>query len=168
MFNGRVELGLFGSKAIKNVSNFLNLMTNKNGPNYENTQFFKIVPKFLIQGGDIANNNGTGHLSSFNNEFIEDEIFDDITFIESGLVAMANRGSNTNGSQFFITLDEIPEFNGKFTIIGNVINGYDNLKHISDFCGTFNGVPDCKVQIDKAGIYKYDEYMKKAKEKKFI
>jgi len=129
-------------------------------PKYEGTNFFKIVPKFIIQGGDISNNDGTGHFSIYENEYIEDEIKKEVTFCEMGLMALANKGKNTNGSQFFITLDELQNLDGQYTIVGRVLKGFDKLKNVSMTCGNIDGEPLCNVKIAKSGIYSYEDYMK--------
>src|SRR4051812_48296281 len=98
---GRVDIGLFGNTCPKNINNIMHYLAktkvDKEEKNsYEGTNFFKIVPKFIIQGGDISCNDGTGHLSIYNNEYIEDEINKNLTFCEPGLLALANKGKNTN------------------------------------------------------------------------
>lgn len=115
--------------------------------------------------GDVQNNDGTGHYSVYNNKYVKDEIKDNLHFCESGVVALANKGPDTNGSQFFITLDELPYLNNKYTIIGQVVLGFSVLKKIAELCGTRTGKSKCDVKISKTGIYNYQEYMvnKKAK-----
>jgi cyclophilin family peptidyl-prolyl cis-trans isomerase len=116
--------------------------------------------------GDIINNDGTGHYSHFDdNRYIKDEINPRASFVEAGVVAMANKGANTNGSQFFITFDDLPYLNDQYTIIGHVIKGYEVAKKVLHFCGTINGVPKCDVKISDTGIYKYDEYMRNKTQK---
>ncbi len=117
------------------------------------------MPKYLIQLGDIRNNDGTGHTSHMNlNEYIEDEISTKVNFSQSGLVAMANKGKYTNGSQFFITLDVLPSLNGKYTIIGSVEQNFELLALLAKECGGIDGVPKCNLKISKTGIYDYKEY----------
>jgi cyclophilin family peptidyl-prolyl cis-trans isomerase len=114
--------------------------------------------------GDIMNNDGSGHVSHhMNSKYIKDEIKDDIQFIEAGVVALANKGPNTNGSQFFITLDELPYLNNKYTIIGQTIKGFDDLKQLSILCGNPNGETKCNAKISKTGIYEYNDYFKDKK-----
>ncbi len=109
--------------------------------------------------GDITNNDGTGHYSHYeDNRYIKDELSPRVSFCEAGLVALASKGKDTNGSQFFITFDDSPFLNDKYTIIGNVISGYEIAKKILHFCGTKEGVPKCDVKISDTGIYKYNEY----------
>ena len=161
----RLDIGLFGNQSPKNINNLLHFIAKtgkkvRNNLSYDDTNFFKIVPKFIMQGGDIEKNDGTGHTSVYNNEYIEDEINKDLTFCEPGLVALANKGKNTNGSQFFITLDELPELDGNYTIVGRVLKGYDKLKTISSLCGSIEGNALCNVKITDTGLYNYDDYKK--------
>jgi peptidyl-prolyl cis-trans isomerase B (cyclophilin B) len=86
-----------------------------------------------------------------------------VDFREAGLVAMANVGKDTNGSQFFITLDDTTGLNGQYTIIGKIVKGYDVLRRISYGCGTTNGTPKCDVKVVDSGIYNYDQYYSKLK-----
>jgi cyclophilin family peptidyl-prolyl cis-trans isomerase len=76
---------------------------------------------------------------------------------------MANKGSDTNGSQFFITFDEIPDLNNKYTIIGQTIRGFDMVRKLEKLCGTREGVPKCNIRIKQSGIYNYEEYTKNKK-----
>ena len=109
--------------------------------------------------GDIKYNNGTGHTSNeLLSEYLEDEISPNLNFCESGLVAMANIGPNTNGSQFFITLDDLPFLNGKYTIIGKVVKGNQILTKLAAQCGTLEGKSICDVKISNTGIYCYFIY----------
>lgn len=109
--------------------------------------------------GDILSNNGTGHISHLKaNDYIKDEIDPSLSFCEAGVVAMANKGPDTNGSQFFITLDDLPFLNGKYTIIGQTIDGYHVLKRLASECGTPEGQSKCNVKISKTGIFDYKEY----------
>jgi cyclophilin family peptidyl-prolyl cis-trans isomerase len=76
-------------------------------------------------------------------------------------LALSNKGKDTNGSQFFITLDDLPFLDNKYTIIGRIVKGYEIVKRISTTCGDIEGNTKCVVKIEKGGIYKYDEYKKK-------
>jgi cyclophilin family peptidyl-prolyl cis-trans isomerase len=91
----------------------------------------------------------------------------ELSFCEQGVVAMANKGINTNGSQFFITLSELPQLDSKYTIIGKTIKGMEILKKLSRVCGQGQAIDQqCKdVKISKTGLYTYDEYMENNKHK---
>ena len=122
------------------------------------------MPKYLLQMGDISSNNGTGHTSHFDdNKYVNDEIVPNVNFCEAGIVAMANKGPNTNGSQFFITLDELPNLNDKYTIIGQTVKGFEQLKKLAAICGSPDGTSKCNLKISKTGIYDYKEYVKDKK-----
>ena len=132
--------------------------------NYEESKIFRIVPKYLIQFGDIISNNGTGHFSHYDdNRYLNDEIVPDVTFCEAGIVALANKGPNTNGSQFFITLDELPSLNDKYTIIGQTVKGFEQLKKLAAMCGNPDGTSKCNVKITHTGIYDYKDYVRDKK-----
>lgn len=93
---------------------------------YDNTIFHRVIPDFMIQGGDPLGNGTGGPGYRF-----EDEIDATLTFEKKGMLAMANSGRNTNGSQFFITVAPSPWLNGRHTIFGKVIKGQDVADKIS-------------------------------------
>jgi len=123
-----------------------------------------VCPNYLIHFGDISNNDGTGHLTyQIDNSYVKDEISDNLSFCDYGVVAMANKGKDTNGSQFFITLDDLPFLNSKYTIIGQVLGGYQYLLSLAKECGSADGIPKCNSKITKTGLYKYEDYMRNRK-----
>ena len=114
---GKIVLELFGAKAPKAVTNFV---THAANGYYDGLTFHRVIEDFMIQGGDPSGD-GTGGESIWGKEF-EDEITD-IPMVR-GTVAMANRGPNTNGSQFFIIQAlEAPWLTGNYTAFGRVIRG---------------------------------------------
>ncbi|GAB6281867.1 MAG: peptidylprolyl isomerase [Ignavibacterium sp.] len=123
---GTIELELFESAAPKTVENFIGL-SNKNY--YDSVIFHRVIDNFMIQGGDPTGT-GRGGESIWGEPF-EDEIVDTLKFDKPGLLAMANAGPNTNGSQFFITTVSTPWLNGHHTIFGKVIKGMDVVNSIS-------------------------------------
>lgn len=123
---GKIELELFDKKAPKAVENFIGLV--KNGY-YKGVIFHRVIPGFMIQGGDPTGT-GAGGKSIWNQPF-EDEFNNGENFDkEAGVLAMANSGPNTNGSQFFITTAPTPWLNNHHTIFGKVISGMDTVHSI--------------------------------------
>ncbi len=122
---GEIEVKLFPDKAPLAVKNFVGLA---NAGFYDGLLFHRVIDNFMIQGGDPTGT-GSGGESIYNKPF-EDEIDPNLKFNRAGLLAMANRGPNTNTSQFFITLVATPWLNGHYTIFGEVIKGMDVVKKI--------------------------------------
>jgi len=115
---GTITVELYNSHAPETCANFAQLCTRNY---YTNTIFHRIIPNFMIQGGDPT---GTGRGgSSIYGEKFEDEIHQGLKHTGAGILSMANSGPNTNGSQFFITLAPTPWLDGKHTIFGRVKSG---------------------------------------------
>ena len=140
---GSFEVTLFPEIAPKACENFLKLTEKKY---YEGTVFHRVIPRFMIQGGD-PQGTGAGGESIWGKKF-EDECTKEVQFSKPGFLAMANSGPNTNGSQFFITTIETPWLNMKHTIFGEVTQGYDVIKKIETM-GSHSGKPTSKIQIIK-------------------
>ncbi len=138
---GDIELTLFPDKAPKTVENFVGLV--KKGY-YDGLIFHRVIKGFMIQGGDPTGT-GAGGSSLWGKEFA-DEISPDLAFDKPGLLAMANRGPDTNGSQFFITTVPTTWLNGHHTIFGQVTKGYENVTKIEN---TQTGQGDRPVQDQK-------------------
>lgn len=122
---GSIEFELFEDIAPKACENFTTHV--KNGY-YDGIVFHRIIEDFMIQGGDPTGS-GMGGESIWGKPF-EDECARDVTFDKPGLLAMANAGPGTNGSQFFITTVPTPWLNMKHTIFGEVVNGMDVVKKL--------------------------------------
>ena len=124
---GNIQVELRADLAPKAVENFTTHA--KNG--YYNGQIFhRVIKDFMIQGGDPTGT-GTGGDSIWNKPF-EDEFAPNAVFDKAGILAMANRGSNTNSSQFFITTVPTYWLNGRHTIFGYVKNGFDVVRKIEN------------------------------------
>lgn len=124
---GKIELKLFPDIAPKAVENFTTHV--KNGY-YDGLIFHRIIKKFMIQGGDPTGS-GRGGESIWKKDF-EDEFAANVVFDRPFLLAMANRGPNTNGSQFFITTVPTPWLNGRHTIFGEVVAGKDAVRKLEN------------------------------------
>jgi peptidyl-prolyl cis-trans isomerase A (cyclophilin A) len=135
---GRIVCRLFPDKAPETVANFVGLA---NGTKrwmdlqsntwvqrrfYDGLIFHRVIPDFMIQGGDQTGTGSGGVGYKFKDEFSPD-----LTFAKSGKLAMANAGPNTNGSQFFITVAPTPHLNNHHTIFGDVVEGQSVADAIS-------------------------------------
>ncbi|KAF2403371.1 hypothetical protein EJ06DRAFT_541261 [Trichodelitschia bisporula] len=117
---GRIIIELFTEHTPKTCENFRTLCTSPQPPNYKLSPFHRIIDTFMLQGGDITAGNGTGGTSIYGPTF-PDENLSWRPLDSRGLVCMANRGPNTNSSQFFITLAPCPHLNGRHTVFGRVV-----------------------------------------------
>ncbi|MCH9812898.1 MAG: peptidylprolyl isomerase [Epsilonproteobacteria bacterium] len=124
---GTIELELYPNIAPKAVENFIKL--SQKGY-YNGVIFHRVIKNFMIQGGDPTGT-GRGGESIYGKVF-ENEYKPNVIFDKPGLLAMANRGPNTNGSQFFITTTATPWLNGGYTIFGKVIKGFDVVQKIEN------------------------------------
>ena len=151
---GKIVIKLFPEESPKTVENFVGLATGekewtdpKTGekvkkPLYDGTIFHRVIPNFMIQGGDPQ---GTG-MGGPGYKF-EDEFKSGLKFDRPGLLAMANAGPNTNGSQFFITVVPTPHLTNKHTIFGEVISGMDVVAKIVSETGNPAGTKADKPAV---------------------
>jgi peptidyl-prolyl cis-trans isomerase A (cyclophilin A) len=136
---GDIVIQLHEDKAPKTVANFVGLATGTKEwtdpatkekikkPLYNGTIFHRVIPGFMIQGGDPLGNGTGGPGFRF-----EDEFHPDLRHTKGGIFSMANAGPNTNGSQFFITHRATPHLDNKHTVFGQVIQGMDIVQSIPD------------------------------------
>ena len=158
--HGDITVELFEERAPRTVDNFIGLATGakewedpetgetKSGePLYEDVIFHRIIEGFMIQGGDPT---GTGR-GGPGYEF-DDEFHDELTHDSAGTLSMANAGPNTNGSQFFITLDATPHLDGRHSVFGEVIDGMDVVEEIGSVQTDGNDKPREDVVIESIDV----------------
>jgi cyclophilin family peptidyl-prolyl cis-trans isomerase len=140
---GAIELELFPNDAPKTVENFLKL--SRDGF-YDGVIFHRVIPDFMIQGGDPTGTGMGGPGYEFEDEFNQHPVV-------RGAVAMANAGPNTNGSQFFIvTAEATPWLDGKHTVFGQVTSGMDVVDRIAEAERDDNDRPTSPVAIERVEL----------------
>ncbi len=162
---GNIVCQLYEKETPKTVANFVGLAegtkewkspvtgARKKEPLYNGTIFHRVLPNFMIQGGDPAGNGKGNPGYTF-----EDEIVSTLTFDRPGRLAMANRGApNTNGSQFFITEVPTPRLNGEHTIFGQVVEGQAVVTKIGHVARDANNRPLTAVKLEKVTIERVGE-----------
>ena len=146
---GKITFELFANVCPKTAENFRALCTHEKGFGYKGTIFHRIIPDFMLQGGDFTKFNGTGGKSIYGSTF-DDENFS-VKHTQPGLLSMANRGKNTNGSQFFITTVACPWLDGAHCVFGEVVKGSEIVK-LMEKQGTSSGNVKKAIQITNCGL----------------
>lgn len=149
-FVGRVVIRLYPEHAPSTAYNFAQLVAAKK---YVNIPFHRVVKDFMIQGGDIVNQDGTGTFSVYGGE---GSTFADEPFVlqhgKGGLLSMANSGKDTNGSQFFITTQPAPHLDGKHVVFGEVVQGMEHVHDVEREVTDPNDRPIRKCYIMNCGV----------------
>ncbi|XP_053352928.1 RANBP2-like and GRIP domain-containing protein 5/6 isoform X1 [Clarias gariepinus] len=145
---GKITMELFANIVPKTAENFRALCTGERGFGYRNSVFHRIIPNFMCQGGDIINQDGTGGKCIYGDNF-EDENFN-VRHTGPGILSMANRGRDTNNSQFFITLNKTEHLDFKHVAFGIVTEGMDVVKQMGAL-GSKKGEPSKKITIVDCG-----------------
>jgi peptidyl-prolyl cis-trans isomerase A (cyclophilin A) len=157
---GDIEIELYDDRVPQTVDNFVGLATGEktwqdpdtgddvHEPLYDDIPFHRVIEDFMIQTGDPTGTGRGGPGYTFSDEF-----HDELRHDEAGTVSMANRGPDTNGSQFFITLAEQPHLDDKHAVFGNVIDGMDVVREIGSLPTDQNDRPEEDALLESVTVH---------------
>ena len=152
---GRITMELYADRAPKTADNFRALCTGEKGVgksgkplHYKGSGFHRVITEFMAQGGDFTAGNGTGGESIYGMKFADENFT--VKHSGRGDLSMANAGPNTNGSQFFMTFIPCTWLDGKHTVFGRVVDGFEVLDALESV-GSSNGATKAKCVIADCG-----------------
>lgn len=160
---GRITIGLFGTIVPKTAENFRQLAVSDDPKfGYTGSIMHRIIPKFMLQGGDFETGKGYGGKSIYGGKF-DDENFT-LKHDRPYRLSMANSGKNTNGSQFFITTVITSWLNNAHVVFGEVVDGFDVVDYIENVKTSYGDKPVKEIKIAASGELPVEETKAEAKE----
>ncbi len=155
---GDIEVELYDERAPRTVENFTGLATGEQEweddgdtveePLYDDVAFHRVIEGFMIQGGDPDETGRGGPGYTF-----DDEFHDELRHDSAGTLSMANSGPDTNGSQFFITLDAQPHLDDRHAVFGQVVEGMDVVEEIGSVPTDANDQPQEEVVLESVEVH---------------